>query len=363
MTKKDELQKEVIEAFKNNDYSGSCILPTGTGKARIMVEVLKKVKPKTCWYLCDSTTNRDETFINELKKWGGEKYIDKIEFMCYQTAYKLKGNKIDLLLGDEVDFALTTEYIKTFHNNTFKRKVLVSATAEGDKRHLLDEIEPIIYERYLGDIEGEGIVNTTDYYIVKYMLTTEENFKYLGYNAAFARELNAPKRNQKTIDAINMNRNLFLNRLASSLQTCKRLLKELYIKEDSKILIFCGVSSQADKVCKYSYHSNADNEQNFIDFDEGKIRILSVVGKVDRGANINGVNHIVYEAPFKSKTKQQQKSGRGRRLHIDDKLHIYFLIPYYKDKQGKVKPTIVNDWVYKSVGDVEFKPQIYNLKQ
>lgn len=363
MTNKDKLQEEAFKALKKNKFRGGIIAPTGSGKAKVLVEVLKAVKPKTCYYLCDSTKNRDETFRNEMIKWGAEEFLDVVEFYCYQTAYKFEGNKVDLLLSDESDYAMTDEYSKVFFNNKFKKIVLASATIADDKRKLMESIVPIVYEKHLEDIEGEGIVNETRYYLVKYMLNKDENFQYLKFNSKFAHEFSQLKPSAWRLDQINMQRNLFLSRLDSSLDTCKRLLKELYIDENRKILIFAGVSSQADAICKYSYHSNADNEQNFLDFDEGKIRILSVVGKIDRGANINGVNTVVFEAPYKSKTKQQQKSGRGRRLHVDDILEIYFLIPYFKDRHGHIKPTVVEKWVYESVGGIEFKPKIYHLKQ
>ena len=359
---KDKLQAEALNALKINKYNGIVILPTGVGKSWILIQVLKILNPKKILYLADSTMNRDVTFKNELIKWGCEELIDKIEFLCYQSAYKRENFKYDLVLGDEFDMSCTPEYSKSFLNNKFKHKVLVSATLDDDKRKLAKKIAPIVFEVGLKDIEGDGVLNTTNYYIVKYMLTKQENFAYLKYNAQFAFELNKPKPNKWKIEQLVMQRNLFLNKLESSLRTCKSLLKDLYANKDRKILIFSGVSAQADAVCKYSYHSKTD-EKNFIDFDNGKIRILSVVGKVDRGANIDGVNTIVFEAPFKSKTKQQQKGGRGRRLDVDDVLEIYFLIPYYRDRYGKLKPTVVEKWVYESVGDIDFKPKIYHIKQ
>lgn len=354
---RDKILEEALKALKESNYNGFVIAPTGVGKSYILIQALKKIKPKgTIWYLCDSELNRDETFKNELIKWGAEKYIDKIEFMCYQTACKIHGAKVDLVLGDEVDFALTSKYKLSLENNKFNHKVLVSATLSPDKRKLAKAIAPIIYEKGLHDIEGEGIVNDSKFYIVNYMLYSNENNKYLGYNNTFVKHIN--QGNKFKIEQTQIMRRLFLSTLSSSSDACKRLLKDLYPESHRKILIFCGTADQADRICKYSFHSKNNDIGTFKDFDEGKIRILSVVGKVDRGVNINGVNTVIFEAPPRSNTKWQQKSGRGRRLHVDDTLDIYFLVPYYKDKYGKVKPTIVEKYVRESVGKLKINPEI-----
>lgn len=357
MTIRDELQSEVINTLKDNNYEGSIILPTGVGKGKILVDILNILKPKNCWYLCDSARNRDVTFKNELFKWGAVDMIDSIKFMCYQTAYKVKGDEVDLLLADEVDFALTPNYSKVFFNNTFKRKILVTGTVQQDQRRLLNSICPIIFEKTLSDIEGKGVVNTTNYFRVKYNLNEYENKKYLSYNYALSSAIKA--KNNGLIEILNIRRNLFLNNLESSASTCKKLLRVLYKDKDNKVLVFCGSASQADKVCRHSYHSKSKTNC-LTDFNLGIIRVVSVVGKIDRGENMVGVNNLIFEAPYKSRTKQQQKSGRGRRLDVDKTLNAYFLVPYFKNKYGKLEPTIVNEWVNKSLTE-NFKIKDYEI--
>jgi superfamily II DNA or RNA helicase len=131
------------------------------------------------------------------------------------------------------------------------------------------------------------------------------------------------------------------------------LLKDLYKNAENRILIFCGRSEQADKITKYSYHSKNEGLDNLAKFNSGEIRVCAVIGKVDRGLNMNRVNVIVFEAPFESRSKFVQKSGRGRRLKVDEILDLYFLIPYYKTHKGDVRPTIVQQWVLNSTKDID----------
>lgn len=355
------IQKEAFEAIKKNNFNAAILLVTGGGKAKVMIDCILALKPKRIFYGADSTRNRDETFKKEMIKWGAEKYIKNTTFMCYQSAYKMKGEEFDLGLFDESDFSITEEYKKVYDNNTFKHKILVSATLDNEKRKLLKKIVPIVYEKDLKDVEGKGVVNDSRYYIVNYMLTSEENKKYLKYNAIFSAELNKPVRDEKKLTSLKIQRNLFLSRLGSSVIACKDLLRKLYKEEHRKILIFAGVASQADKLCKYSYHSHNKADHIYKDFDEGRIRVMSVVGKVDRGDNINGVNTEIFESPKASKTKWHQKSGRGRRLDVEEELDIFYLLPYYRDRNGVLKPTIVENWIYSSAGSLNIKPEIYKL--
>ena len=361
---KDKLQEEAYLKLRENNYNGIVLMSTGTGKSNIIIRCLRDLKDEeTIVYGCDNRQLRDESFPAELKKWGMEEMIDKIDRKCYQSLYKIKGQHFNVFFADEFDVLITPKYIQFLQNNTFDHIIALSATLEDEKRKIIKEYLPVVFERKLSEIEGKGIINEADFYFLNYMLTPTENRKYLSYNEAFKRELQGDRRNSFKLESIQRNRKLFLSGLESSANICRQLSKKLYSQEENKILIFCGLSSQADKVSKFSFHSHNEKENtNLKDFDEGKIRILSVVSKLDRGININGVNTVIFEAPGESKTKVSQKSGRSRRLDVNDKTSIYFLIPFYKDRLGNVKPTIVQKWVINSTVDMDISNgKIYQL--
>ncbi len=356
-----KIQNEVLDAFEKNRYKGFAIVPTGTGKALILIEILKRVKPKTVWYLCDSERNRDVTFRDELIKWGAEEWIDRIEFMCYQTAYKRSGEHIDLVLCDEADYAITPAYFKAITENHIKHPVLVSGTISKKKKDILKEANiPIIFEIEIDEVEKRKALNKANYFLVNFMLTPAENKKYLGFNYAFRKMLNT-NYNKRSLEMLQITRKHFLSNLDSSANVCRKLLGHLYKEADNKVLIFCGLSEQADRICKHSYHSKTTDDA-FIKFNKGDIRVLSVVAKADRGLNINGVNNIVFESPTRSSTKFFQRTGRGRRLNVNDTVEVYFLVPYYKDLRHKTRPTIILDWIYKSAAKLDnFKPKNFQF--
>lgn len=355
-----QLQEQIKEEIRKSGYRCGFVAPTGSGKAKILVDSMLEVKPENVIFLTNSIRNRDITFIDEMIKWGAEEYLDRIELMCYQSAYKLKGKHYQLVLADEVDICADA-YFKFFQNNTFDKIIYTSATMMPKKRKMLETVAPIVYETGLKEVQGQGIVNDSKYFLVKYLLSPKENAQYLKYNAIFAAELSKPRKDTKKLEFIQIQRNLFLSKLQSSVTKTRELLDKLYKETHRKILIFSGVAAQADKVCKYSYHSHNKADDLFKDFGDGKIRVIAVVGKVDRGENIDGVNTIVFEAPKKSQTKWQQKSGRGRRLDVEEYLDIFYMVPYYRDRFGHIKPTIVESWVISSSGTLNIKPEIYNI--
>ena len=156
----------------------------------------------------------------------------------------------------------------------------------------------------------------------------------------------------RKLEMLQIKRKHFMSSLKSSAEVTKWVVKNID-KNNEKILIFCGLSEQADKVSENSYHSNNDNTEALEKFDAGVINKIAVCNKVDRGLNLNGVKHIVHEGISKSKTRLTQRNGRGMRLEVNDTLNVYFLIPYFKHPFHGKKATIVQQWVMDSTVDMD----------
>lgn len=357
---KDKILAEALEAFKKNNYNGIALLPTGSGKGRLMIEIAKILKPKSILYLCNTTLLRDQMFIDELIKWDAKYLISIIDFQCYQTAYKWKDKHYGLLLGDEFDAAITDKYSKVMDNNTFDHKVLVSATLDDEKKRKARKIAPIIYEKHTQELINEKVLNNIQFYFINYDLSSKENYWYLEYNKQFKVLLNQPqtKLTKFRLEKLQIKRKQFLSSLKTSENVTKWLLSTLK-PANEKVLIFCGLSSQADKVCEHSYHSNNNNIVAYEKFKKGLIKEIAVVDKVTRGENIVGVKNIIHESIGKSKTKLTQKDGRGMRLDVDDTLNVFFLIPHFMHPFWGKKPSIVKEWVFSCLEGLDYKHAKY----
>lgn len=360
--RKLEIQDEAFTALKKSDFNAGVILPTGVGKSLVIIKSLNYLsEAESILYCCDNTKLRDEDFPNELRKWDADHLLNKMERLCYQSAYKLKDTNYDVLVCDEGDYMLSPKYIDLLKNNTFKHIIFVSATLEESKRSLIEKYVPIVYELKMAEIEGTGIVNRAKFFYIPYQLSKQENKQYLYFNNRFKTLLNVEKPNNFLLNMLKTQRKHFLGGLKSSEEVCKKLLKKIEGNPDNKTLIFCTLGNQADKVCLHSHHQGNSHPEYLEMLDSGIIKSLAVVGKIDRGINLVGINCTIFEAPFNSGTKSIQKTGRSRRLDVDDYSYIFYLIPYYVTERGEVKPTIVLQWMHDSCKELNTIFKKYNL--
>lgn len=383
-----KIQHEALQALEDSDYNGIFLLPTGLGKSWVMIEALKRLVSlhnyKKIWYLCNSTALRDVDFVNELKQWDAEYLIPLINRMCYQKAHKIEGEDVDVVLADEFDYSLTDVYSQVYTKNNFKHKVLTTAFIAEDKLPLIKNIAKVVYSSSLLEIENKNVLNKSSYNFVNFLMTQDETATYKRYGqtlkelinrkqelsfkiinqideskqSSYHRDLNYIK---YKIESTTLARKRFLNALTSSADICRKLMKEIYLSDkDCKILTFCELTMQADRVSKYSYHGN-DNKENLQKFRDGVIQSLSVCGKVNRGVNISNIRYIIFESSNGSKTQMTQRLGRGKRLKQDEMLNVYFLIPCYYEG-GKIKYTKVKDWIEKAGKDYLSEARNYRFK-
>lgn len=362
---REKIQEEVLISLEKNDYNGTVLALTGIGKGKIMVDVIKRLKPNSILYLCDNKDLRDKTFRVEMEKWGASEYIEKTEFVCYQTARKWEGREFDLLLADEIDFAVTPSYIKSITNNKFRFKICMSGTLSDDKRRRLNKIVPIIHEIGIQEAEDRRAINRSQVYFVPFNLSKKESDRYLFFNRKFKEILdkgNLTAHDKFKLKSLQLARKHFFSDLESLSTATRKLLGILYKDKNRKTLVFCGTTKQADTICRWSYHSKNESENYLEQFNNDLISVLAVVSKIDRGVNLKGVNTTVYASPTRSKTKTMQRGGRSRRLPVEQVADLFFMVPYYFDNSGARKPTVVYNYILESGEELDIKnAKTFNL--
>jgi superfamily II DNA or RNA helicase len=106
---------------------------------------------------------------------------------------------------------------------------------------------------------------------------------------------------------------------------------------NSKCIVFANTQDQADRLCKYSYHSNnPDSEENLEEFKAGNITKLSCVMQLNEGINIPELKQGIIMHAYGNERKASQRIGRLLRLNPDDKAIVHILC--YKN-------TIDEKWV------------------
>jgi superfamily II DNA or RNA helicase len=128
------LQVEAVQALKANDYTGTVLLFTGSGKSFVKQKTIYSAlddkiieKGDTIWLMAEEVESRKRTFfeqeIPKFKKLYGKSIIEdfNFQFHSYQSGEKLvekvKSNKISLpkiILCDEIDSVYTPTRICIF---------------------------------------------------------------------------------------------------------------------------------------------------------------------------------------------------------------------------------------------------------
>ena len=355
-------QNEAFQAAKKSDFNCAILATVAFGKGRVISLIIEELYNRGCrsfLYCCDNQRLRDIDFPNELDKWLSKTILSniKITFECYQTTFRRTNINDEVLLGDEFDMAITPQYSKTFFNNKFKHKILVSGTLSPSKKQVLEQIVPIVYKFTTIDAENAGIINKTAYYLYNYRMTESESREYRKWTTAIAKAIAAEKPPNQ-INFLLGKRKEILYTLESSYIHVRKVMKWLWDNDKkTRLIIFCERTTQADRVCKYSYYGGNENLDNLTKFQNNEISGLSVVSKIKRGINLKNTNTAIFESLAGSSTTEfEQKSGRMKRLNITELATVIIMLPWYSkiDQEGNkiYKPTIVDQWIHKSTSNL-----------
>ena len=411
MKNRNELQEEItstaITALETN-HRATIKVGTGVGKGKIMLDVLAHFNPDKITWLVDSQDGRDRTDPEEFIKWGYEYLLEKTTFACYDTARTWKGKDLGFLIGNEADYSMTDVRKGVYLNNKADKIFLATATISEEKQELFDLIAPVVYELTTQDAQDMGILNKTKFIFIDYLLSEEKNvlmktktkqwytseqeqytywdnqwtanlIAYLGYKKRIEDHYANPnnvgywpeyaglksKRNAaaaKMKYARNQRANILYN-LTTSREIAKGKIREILdIDSNNKVIVFSNFTTQIDAICKYTHHSNNNHPEYLDKLDNGDIRCVGVVGKINRGKNLKGVNHFVFIDYDGSATKGSQRTGRATRLNKDDEATLWILRPYFKKKvkvkteegikeEVKIYPTRAVGWAESMLSD------------
>jgi superfamily II DNA or RNA helicase len=113
----------------------------------------------------------------------------------------------------------------------------------------------------------------------------------------------------------------------------KSILKQV----NDKCIIFANTQEQADRICKYSFHSNnIKSDENLQLFKDSRIQKLSCVMQLNEGVTIPNLKVGIIMHSYGNERKSNQRIGRLLRLNPTETAYIHILC--YKD-------TIDEKWI------------------
>ena len=327
-------------AIKNNRCGLG--ISMGVGKTRIAIQHLSNfydqfikalvVIPK--WSVKDSWTQ-------ELELMNKSILLEHIEFTTYISLKKKDPKSYDLLYLDECHSL--KESHDSFLSNFSGRILGMTGTPpkdrQSEKGKMVQKYCPMKYLFNVDAATDSKILN--DYKIIVHELelsklpTLKKKNKNGGYwwtseqkDYNYINSRVAEAQTQKQIQFSRIMRMRALMDYTSKESYVKSMLKNI----DTKCIVFANTQAQADRICKYSYHSkNPKSEDNLELFSDGRIHQLSCVLQLSEGVTIPKLKSGIIMHAYGNERKTAQRIGRLLRLNPTETAVCHILC--YKNTQ------------------------------
>jgi superfamily II DNA or RNA helicase len=356
MSKREEIQKEALDIAVNNKRCGLGI-SMGVGKTLIGLQYIdhfqRVMKNKPRVLIVAPKISIFDSWLNDAAKFNID--IEDTEFTTYLSLNKKNTGDFDIVILDECHSLLTSHHLFL---GQFNGKVLgLTGTPprhqQSEKGKMVSQYCPIMYKYITDDAVTDDILN--DYRIIVHRMplstsntipvkVKDMNFytsERKSYEYWTKRIVGAQSKKQEQIASV------MRMRVLMDFKTKESYVKKLLADIEDKCIIFCNTQDQADRISKYSYHSNnLDSEDNLERFKNGKISELSCVLQLNEGINIPNLRAGIIMHAYGNERKSSQRIGRLLRLNPTETAYIHILC--YKD-------CVDERWVTEALQDLDPK--------
>lgn len=353
-------QKEAVDAWIGTGKRGSIVLPTGSGKSFVALDIMHQTQISTLivcptldlmfqWY--DRIT---DTFGIEIGLLGGGYHeIQPVTVTTYDSAYRHMdqyGNRFGLLIFDEIHHLPAESYRQIPELSMASFRLGLTATyRRSDSRHvdLNHLVGPVVYEKDVREMSGEFLA---DYEIrrIRIPLTDEERSDYEQRNmtySSYVRDQNIRffgDRWQTFISQSGYNpeaRKAMLARkemryivfgAEKKLEVLESLLKQ---HSNDRILIFTQDNALVYKISETYLipaltHQTDKTERKHIlqSFREGRYRYLVTSKVLNEGVDVPEANVAIILSGSASEIEYSQRRGRILRKRGEKKAILYEII-------------------------------------
>lgn len=331
---RDEIQLKAVEATNGHKRCGLG-LATGVGKTLVgLMHMEKHCTPLMNILIVAPKTSIIAEWRVQAIKFKKDKVLENATFTTYLSLNKLNPDEYDLVYLDECHSLLDSH--RTFLENYTGRILGLTGTPPkrkgNEKSDMVDEFCPMVYTYMTDEAVEANILN--DYKIIVHELhlsskktievkTKKMNFftsEVANYDYWSNRVENARPGKDKQISSV--------MRMKSMMEfpSKEKYAKLLADSINSKCIIFANTQDQADRLCKYSYHSNnPDSKANLSSFKSGNITKLSCVLQLSEGVNIPNLKQGIILHAYGNERKAAQRIGRMLRLSPGETATIHIL--------------------------------------
>lgn len=354
MTKRDQVQKDALDIALKFDRCGLGI-SMGVGKTLIglkYVDHLQGLNMRKLRVLVVAP----KLSIFESWKEDAQKFninIENIKFTTYLSLHKLNPEHYDVLVLDECH-SLLVSHIAFLGHYTGKILGLTGTPPryiKSEKGQMVNKFCPIVFKYITDEAVDDDILNDYRVIVHKMPLSFVNNIpvnlkdksfytsEVRNYDYWSGRIMSANSKKQEQIASVMRMRALM------DFKTKEEYTKKLLLDIEDKCIVFANTQDQADRICKYSYHSGNDkSEENLLNFKKGKINKLSCVLQLNEGVNIPDLRAGIIMHSYGNERKSNQRLGRLLRLNPNDTAIVHILC---------YKGTVDERWVREALKDLD----------
>jgi superfamily II DNA or RNA helicase len=318
MNLREETQKESVETLLKYNF-GTANVAMRLGKTLIGLTIASKFKKVLVSYPIEAIKSSWLSDAGEFKF-----DISHITFTTHLSLSKHNLNEFDCVICDEIhDISISNwEFIGS---NIPKRLYGLTATPpnRGEKKQYLNLYCPVVYTKSMDETTG---ITNKDYEIIIHLVEPSEKRDIKLKSGKFwSEKAQIDFYESKYQSTKNFSMMLMLIRAIQNSKTKFEYFKKLASTID-RGLLFVETIEQCNNLFYPSVHSkNKESDYNLEQFKEGKIPILSSIGKLKAGITFKNLNTCIILHCYSSNNKAIQKIGRALNYVEGEKATIHIM--------------------------------------
>lgn len=352
---RDKLHKKGLNAWAKNNYKGTLLYGTGSGKTWCGIKAMNHFykKDKNSKFLIVvpriPLMSNWETEINKAKS---SELLNNIEFICYASITKYKLKVYDLVILDEIHHCTSLKRMEFLIMNKSDRILGLTASLTYLQKYKLFKYAPVVDEYSLKEANKDGVVSDFEIYTIPVELTFEERLLYnaLGKSADEYFDKSG-KAGWKVIGKRTRLLHSAVNKIHMGVK-----LAELFKKEYGVIFsLSIDVSNEIAELVpnclplhsKLSKNKIKKNIELFSD-ENSPIKTLSTPTMLDEGITLPRLSYSIMLSRYSKERQTIQTVGRNVRKD-DDPNKLAILVRVY------CKNTAEEKWLRKSFSGFNVK--------
>ncbi len=311
-TKRKEFTMSIADYLVSNRH-GRLIIAPRFGKTRIIIEFLKRIKPKSVLWVTPSAVLAETGIKEEFSKWGAKRLIKKLITSTYSSLTKIKGEYDQIILDEEQTLtSLTGDHLL---NHIIGPIISMTGTPSKDpiKQSYLTQLKlDILIDLSIDEAVDIGVLRPYEINIVRCYLDNSKKLKLNSkYGTYFSTEYDQYKHYDKKVKEYEELNNRYYyhpqsNEIGGKIKYYINKRADIIRRSSTKIaaakwfmnslkgrtLSFAPFIDISQEICDYTYNSKTDLT-NLLKFQNEEVDQLCLVNTGGVGFTYKNLDNLL----------------------------------------------------------------------